>query len=123
MMSKERDLLNLCAVTLRARSICPLLLTKIKELLAQPEQEQEPVAWRGVNFTEAEGDWLYRDIDEPFTDSNYRNVGEALYLAPPTREPLSYEKIVVIIKATMSNGLFALARAIEEQHGIGVDDE
>ena len=45
-MSKERELLNRCAVTLKARDICPLLLTEISELLAQPEQiEQEPVAW------------------------------------------------------------------------------
>lgn len=40
-MSKERELLNRCAVTLKARDICPLLLTEISELLAQPEQEQE----------------------------------------------------------------------------------
>lgn len=44
-MSKERGLLNLCAVAFKARNICPLLLKDISELLAQPEQEQEPVAW------------------------------------------------------------------------------
>ena len=44
-MSKERGLLNLCAVTLKARNICPLLLTEISEFLAQPEPTSEPVAW------------------------------------------------------------------------------
>ena len=37
-MSKERELLNRCAVTLNFREICPLLLKEISELLAQPEQ-------------------------------------------------------------------------------------
>ena len=32
-MSIERDLLSRCAVTLKARDICPLLLTEISELL------------------------------------------------------------------------------------------
>jgi hypothetical protein len=36
-VSRERGLLNLCAVTFKARNICPLLLTEISELLAQPE--------------------------------------------------------------------------------------
>ena len=40
MMSKERELLNRCAVTLKARDICPLLLKEISELLAQTEQWQ-----------------------------------------------------------------------------------
>jgi hypothetical protein len=38
-MSKERGLLNLCAVAFKARDICPLLLKDISELLAQPEQD------------------------------------------------------------------------------------
>lgn len=38
-MSKERALLNLCAVAFKARDICPLLLKDISELLAQPEQD------------------------------------------------------------------------------------
>ena len=44
-MSKERGLLNLCALTLKVRNICPLLLTEISELLAQPKTTSEPVAW------------------------------------------------------------------------------
>lgn len=84
-MSKERELLDRCAETLKCYGWISGLVKEIEELLAQPEQE--PVAWRGVNFTEAEGDWVYRDFDEPFTDSNFKNVGEALYLAPPKLEP------------------------------------
>lgn len=41
-MSKERELLNRCVVTLKARNICPLLLTEISELLDQPEQAPMP---------------------------------------------------------------------------------
>lgn len=37
-MSKERELLNRVAVTLKFREICPLLLKEISELLAHPEQ-------------------------------------------------------------------------------------
>ena len=92
-MSKERELLEETLVVLEMVHMdeCDLYFA-IEELLAQPEQE--PVAWRGINFTQAEGDWLYRDIDEPFTDSNFNNVGEALYLAPPPRKPLSLSEIV-----------------------------
>lgn len=44
--------------------------------------------------------------------------------SPPTREPLSYDQIVAIIQTHTSNGLFAIARAVEEEHGItGVDYE
>lgn len=46
-MSKERGLLNLCAVAFKARKICPFLLTEISELLAQPEPE--PIAWLIIN--------------------------------------------------------------------------
>ena len=54
-MSKERALLNLCAVTLKARNICPLLLKDISELLAQPEQTEPLLAetkieWYGKGF-------------------------------------------------------------------------
>ena len=41
-MSKERGLLNLCAVAFKASNICPLLLKDISELLAQPEHTSEP---------------------------------------------------------------------------------
>jgi len=40
-MSKERELLNRCAVNLRVRNICPLLLKEISELLTQPEPDKK----------------------------------------------------------------------------------
>lgn len=87
----------------------------IRELLAKPERE--PVAWRGINFTEAEGKWLYRDLDEPFTDHNFKNVGEALYLAPLKREPLSKEAkkdILIDFRASPLCTLFDLLDMVEK---------
>lgn len=83
-MSKERELLERWVMQNNFAEYYALREETVT-FLAQPEQE--PVAWRGVNFTEAEGDWVYRDFDEPFTDSNFKNVGEALYLVPPKLEP------------------------------------
>ena len=103
-----------------------VLIGRAIELLAQPEQSNEPVAWRGVNFTEAEGDWLYRDIEDPFTDSNYRSVGEALYLAPPEREPLSELEIYRLYENAEYLGFLAYKKGIkdaEKAHNIGVNDE
>ena len=93
-MSKERELLKKWLIECMWRGSNMSLLEETKELLAQPEQSNDLVAWRGINFSEAEGDWLYRDLDEPFTDSNFNNVGEALYLKPPQRKPLSLSEIV-----------------------------
>ena len=42
-MSKERELLNRSRYNLD-REYCADLIDEIQELLAQPEQEQEPVA-------------------------------------------------------------------------------
>lgn len=83
-MSKERELLERVLYTFSGDAL-DILRCDIRELLAKPEEEI--VAWRGVNCTGSEGIWLYRDWDEPFTDQNFKNVGEALYLAPPKREP------------------------------------
>lgn len=92
-MSKETDLLSRLVHWCWQIGTIPIVLQEeIQKVLEQPNQE--PVAWRGINFTQAEGDWLYRDFDEPFTDSNFNNVGEALYLAPQTRKPLSFGEIV-----------------------------
>lgn len=129
-MSKERELLKRAKLLMECSDLIegtliesksPALIKDIEEILSQPEQE--PVAWRGVNFTEAEGDWLYRDIEDPFTDSNYRSVGEALYLAPPTREPLDVNKVLM---SGTGNGFEyidgftdGVLRA-EKYHGIGL---
>ena len=123
-MSKERELLRRWLIDFGKIHPSVELLRDTQELLAQPEQEQEPVAWRGINFTEAEGDWLYRDIEDPFTDSNYRSVGEALYLAPPKREPLSDGELPTYNPKINTDGerlaFHAGIRWAEHQHGIGL---
>ena len=90
-----------------------------QELLAQPETKQEPVAW----FYDYDGTtWVkLKEPDLPNMHHLVTNV-RPLYLAPPTREPLSYDKIVALIQSNIANGLYSLARAIEKAHGIGVDD-
>ena len=130
-MSKERELLNRVAVTLKVREICPLLLKEISELLNEPEQEE----WS--NFTEDAYNNLKVLKDTP--------VGTKIYTAPPTRESLSDEEVFDIgYKAGFAidqdyevdnygflNGdgyvdnepYFKLVREIEKAHGIGGDDE
>jgi len=98
------------------------MFMKIRELLAQPEQiEQEPVAWM-CNLL---GDVVtYKP--------NVNNGYTPLYTAPPKPEPLSDERL-----RDLSNSIndypdfgnvsvwqsFYIARLIEKEHGIGVDDE
>ena len=124
-MSKERALLNLCAVTLKARNICPLLLKDISELLAQPEPEQQPEAWIIVNKETG-----YRTQVSDLTPFLYhREIFEVipLYTAPPKREPLSDEKLEIMY----SKHAFAMDkqeymwgfRDAERTHGIGVDND
>lgn len=47
------------------------------------ENEQEPVAWRLPNMS-IKGEWVYRDLDDPFIGISGDNVGEPLYTAPQT---------------------------------------
>ena len=124
-MSKERELLNRSRYNLD-REYCADLIDEIQELLAQPEQEQEPVAWMQDSIE------LYV-LEEK---SAIRGYVIPLYTAPPKREPLSggeVLKIAIKIAGDSWNkydptdfggtGIFELARAIEKHHGIGVDYE
>ena len=86
-----------------------------KELLAQPEPE--PVAWinGGIGGETAVG-WYENDI------ANLPK-GTKLYSAPPKREPLSDEVIMLLGKQNLyleANTFkpFGFARAIEKAHGI-----
>ncbi len=96
-MSKERGLLNLCAVVFKARGICPLLLTEISELLAQPETEQEPVAWMYDHQIEVGYD-KYTEVNiietcaRNLESNNCINI-RPLYLAPPKLKRLTSEEI------------------------------
>jgi len=119
-MSKERALLNLCAVTLKARNICPLLLKDISELLAQPEQE--PVAWQLVANFITDGDILQYTYSKPRDELYEYYRVTPLYTSPPKREPLSTDTMLKLITEHRDFPL-NLVRAIEKAHGIGVDDE
>ncbi len=64
-MSKERGLLNLCAVTFKARNICPLLLKEISELLNEPEQDNTQYLLDQVARLTAENAMLKEKWSEP----------------------------------------------------------
>ena len=111
-MSRERELLNRCAVTLKARDICPLLLTEISELLAQPEQAVAECTnsdtWNCKYCNKTESCGALKDS---------RNF------APPTREPLSEDVIWDNMPENpMECSALAFIRGVkfaEKAHGIG----
>jgi hypothetical protein len=112
-MSKERELLKLCAEAFALHNKCPNLTGDINELLAQPEQEQEPVAWMWAN--EELGGFYFSNIENP----NWK----PLYTAPPKREPLSEDKLDVLAEANITDegiaGYYLGFRDAEKHHGIG----
>ena len=91
-MNKERGLLNLCAVTLKARNICPLLLKDISELLAQPEQE---VYAKG--YAEAMKQQVYEAYESGRKSALSKDwdkerdvMSEAWYLPDSKQEPIAW---------------------------------
>ena len=146
-MSKERGLLNLCAVAFKARNICPFLLTEISELLAQPEQDNiqyllDQVArltaenamlkekWSAPKQPEQEQEpvaWMQDSIELYVLEekSAIRGYVIPLYTAPPTREPLSKEQYMKCFTDTYENlnPITDFVRAIEKAHGIGGGNE
>ena len=130
-MSKERELLNLCAVAFKARNICPFLLTEISELLAQPEHiadvgnmvVQDPVAWKVIDGTN--GNYMFSRIKP--TERSYKyDVVIPLYTAPPKREPLSDKEITKNTPKLIHIGerlaFHAGVRFAEKHHGIGGEE-
>jgi hypothetical protein len=144
-MTKERQLLEHCRLYLSSlgriveHSAVSALINNINELLAQPKQEkQEPVAW----MTTFKNGGL---TDDPYY-ANHKDY-TPLYLAPPKREPLSDDEIFNIgynagftldhVKNDDgsvygflneygyidNNPYFKFVRAIEKEHGIGVENE
>jgi len=127
-MSKERELLNkaiemiqivplMASIGHAAPDFGSELILEIQELLAQPEQEQEPVAWiaTGIGGGTAVG-WYEKDIVN-------LPKGTKLYLHPPKREPLSDEEIDKGYQESDGN-YYDLAfrdgvRFAEKHHGIG----
>ena len=114
-MSRERELLRealyvIGEFTEDAQERGEILITEIKELLAQPEQE--PVAWR------------YKTHNRyTYTEENYHELegeGEPLYASPQKREALSEDEMRAIWKEGIRGEILfvEIVRAIEKAHGI-----
>jgi hypothetical protein len=125
-MSIERDLLKEVLEYFDPLGLntehCGDLPERIKELLAQPETEQEPVAWmhEGVDETGETVRSIYHHFYE------HANL-IPLYTTPPKREPLSdyatYDMFRASKQAVTASCYWAGIRDAEKAHGIGVDDE
>jgi len=97
---------------------CGDLPERIKELLAQPEQEQEqePVAWKVIDGTN--GKYMFSRIKP--TERSYKyDVVIPLYLAPPKRESLGLEIMDVCGSEDYREGFKDGALYAEKCHGIG----
>ena len=85
-MSKERELLNRSRYNLD-REYCADLIDEIQELLAQPEQEQEPVAWIDAGSLKSLQESTGYSLCYLTSDAeNLKNTDVPLYLAPPKSE-------------------------------------
>ena len=105
-MSIERKLLNLCAVTLYHRDICPDLLKDIQELLAQPEHIVDVTDMVEPELEQSNKWWYEKGVE----DTKY-------FL---TRKPLSKEQYMKFFTDTYDsvNPITDFVRAIEKAHGI-----
>ena len=82
---------------------------EIEELLAQPEQPNEPV----VNSLAAE--LLH---NKAWYQKGYGDAKQEL-----KREPLSGERLAQLYLLSVDYDPYVFARQVEKAHGIGVDDE
>lgn len=126
-MSKERELIKDMKILLECTDMGSLqrnadvLIGRAIELLAQPEQEQEPVAWMWDEmFCE---DWTtVSSVIKP-SKSKYVDNVRPLYLAPPKREPLINIYVLNAFKAddeaTHPYSYWAGVEFAEKHHGIG----
>ena len=134
-MSKERELLQRILDT-DPKFLGGRFIAEIEEHLAQPEPEQEHVAWMSLSDIE----WM-NIVNSPkileLTDGRH-NSEEAVNLAVkmteekckknnsdsiPKREPLSEEAVGELLTGGFSTHLMDLVRMIEKAHGIGGEDE
>ena len=90
---------------------------EVRELLAQPETEQKPVVWQVIGIA----GFMYV-YNKPIHQVYEHHVVIPLYTAPPNREPLSDERLTILVDKYHGYPK-TLGRAIEKAHGIGVDDE
>ena len=119
-MSKERELLNRCAVTLKARLICPLLLMEISELLNEPEQE--PIAYVADPSVGFDVSRSTQGLTPREALTEYKR-GYARAELDLKREPLSEDEIRTIVnqlptEVDLDTGI-EFCRIIEKAHGIG----
>ena len=122
-MSKEMDLLKKILAT---GWLDHELSCEVKELLAQPEQEQEPVATKleSHQFT------AFHVSADDFKKLQKLPTGTKIYTAPPKREPLSIQEIYDLDRYSQQpfeiytvRECISWIRKVEKAHGIGVDDE
>ena len=131
-MSTERDLLKECRLILDTPfngSTGINLRNRIAELLAQPEQDQEPMAWTYDRSYGDNGLFVecvttdYWEIDEQLELSNCSNI-RPLYASPPKREHLSDNEIFNAWspskKSPCVHSFKAGVKFAEKAHKIGV---
>jgi hypothetical protein len=130
-MSIERELLNEVLEYFDPLGLntehCGDLPERIKELLAQPEQEQEqePVAWKVIDGTN--GKYMFSRIKP--TERSYKyDVVIPLYASPQTRKFLSVKQAKDLWETTFKSAVpyytfYEICVAIEQYQDIGVDDE
>ena len=125
-MSKERELLR--RMTSHSGSVIPShFINEIKELLAQPEKEQEPLAWL-ITATSCGGaqDWKFVSLERKAPEKLERMFPKftPLYTSPQKREPLSEDEIVALWANKSPANEFECVRLVEKAHGItGVGNE
>jgi len=112
-MSVERDLLGKWHNGDLLPEEYMRLMKETKELLAQPETKQEPVAWMQDSIE------LYVQEEK----SAIRGYVIPLYTAPPKREPLSDEEITDLWANKSPANEFECVRLVEKAHGIGGGNE
>ena len=121
-MSKERELLKrLVHWCWQVEAYPHKLHEEIEELLAQPEQSNEPVAW---SYDYDGTTWVkLKEPDLPNMHHSVTNI-RPLYTSPPTREPLSADEIQdALIKCRQSTtwdyGFEVGVKWTEFMYGIG----
>ena len=111
-MSEERELLKKCLGTFQTINVWDdCLIKEIIGLLAQPEQEQEPVAWG----------YKKRVTYKPEGSEEEEII--PLYTAPPKREPIDTRRITLKmfskgVDMQYKNGYVDGIRFAEKAHGI-----
>ena len=110
-MSLERNLLKRILAT---RWLDHELSCEVEKLLAQPEQEEAPVATKleGHQFT------AFHVSADDFKKLKKLPTGTRLYTSPK-RRPLSDEAICQILLKKEWQGCVHFVRMIEKAHGIG----